>query len=199
MASVPIAAGVDENVARLLAPVGEGAYAPYAGIGSRKTPADLCDVLVRIGSALALRGFTLRSGGAPGADDAFEAGAFAAGGLTEIYLPRTGYRGSTSTLHPQALGEAVWQQAKLIAERFHGDWGRVRSEHAQALLTRDSFQVLGRDLGSPARFVVAWTEDGLASGGTGQAIRIAEAHLVPVLNLRDRSVLLDVLAALDLG
>jgi hypothetical protein len=42
--------------------------------------------------------------------------------------------------------------------------------------------VLGHDLRSPSRFVVCWTADGRATGGTGQAIRIAEAYAVPVFN-----------------
>jgi hypothetical protein len=190
---------MDHCLVRLFAPVSAGDYAPYAGIGSRQTPPDICAACERIGSALASRGFTLRSGGAPGADDAFEAGAIAASGATEIYLPRRTYRGSASNLHPEGLGEGIWRDAELVAERFHGDWSRVRSSHARALLTRDSFQVLGQDLRSPSRFVIAWTEDGMASGGTGQAIRIAQAHAIPVLNLRDGDVLMNVLAALELG
>jgi hypothetical protein len=190
---------VDDDLIRMLAPVSGGDYVPYAGIGSRKTPASMCDILKKIGCALATRGLTLRSGAAPGADDAFEAGALAAGGSMEIYLPRAGYRDSLSDLHPETLGEAAWYKAQRIAQRYHGDWSRVRSDHARALLTRDTFQVLGRDLQTPSRLVIAWTDDGLASGGTGQAIRIAEAHSIPVLNLHGPAVLADVLAALDLG
>jgi hypothetical protein len=58
--------------------------------------------------------------------------------------------------------------------------------------------VLGADLASPSRFVIAWTEDGEAVGGTGQAIRIARAHDIPVLNLHDRalrSAILEILRA----
>ena len=37
-------------------------------------------------------------------------------------------------------------------------------------------QVLGVSLDSPAEFVLCWTADGEASGGTGQALRIAAIH-----------------------
>src|SRR3546814_9966488 len=56
----------------LFASVGD--YNPYAGIGSRETPADTCEEMALIASALEKRGFTLRSGFAGGADTAFELG-----------------------------------------------------------------------------------------------------------------------------
>ena len=46
----------------------------YAGIGSRNTPKEVLDVFESIGKYLALQGFVLRSGGADGADRAFERG-----------------------------------------------------------------------------------------------------------------------------
>ena len=44
--------------------------------------------------------------------------------------------------------------------------------------------MLGPKLDAPSDFVLCWTEDGEASGGTGQAMRIAAAHGVPVYNLQ---------------
>ena len=35
----------------------------------------------------------------------------------------------------------------------------------------------------PSNFVVCYTPDGKASGGTGQAIRIAEYYNIPIYNL----------------
>ena len=46
----------------------------YAGIGSRETPKVVCDMMYKIGAAHADLGLTLRSGGAIGADIAFERG-----------------------------------------------------------------------------------------------------------------------------
>lgn len=84
-----------------------GEYAPYAGIGSRRTPPDVCADMTRIAQALGARGFTLRSGGAAGADQAFEEGA-ADQRLREIYLPAEGWRGSESELHADSIDPAVW-------------------------------------------------------------------------------------------
>lgn len=147
-----------------------------------------------IARALAGRGFTLRSGGAPGADAAFEAGT-TDGRRREIYLPVAGWRGSASELHPEAIGKDCWGRAREITRMFHPAWDRV-SEHAERLLVRDTFQVLGQDLQSPSQFVIAWTEDGAASGGTGQAIRIAEAYEIPVLNIYDDGLLRRILKVL---
>jgi hypothetical protein len=181
------------DLARMFDPVAPGSYAPYAGIGSRRTPGDVCDDMTAIAQALETRGFTLRSGGASGADAAFEAGTAR---LKEIFLPEAGWRGSSSPLHPDSIGAGIWRRAEAIAAEFHPAWKRVRHAPARARLTRDTFQVLGAALDSPSRFVIAWTEDGEASGGTGQAIRIAKANEIPVLNLRDhalRTLVLEIL------
>jgi hypothetical protein len=168
----------------LFVPPAAGTYVAYAGIGSRKTPRQVCELMTAIAQALELRGFTLRSGGAPGADQAFEAGT-SDDRLREIYLPAAGWRGSTSRLHPDAIAPELWAKARAIAEEHHPAWQRVRPGSAQALQTRNSFQVLGPDLRSPSSFVIAWTLNGTATGGTGQALRIARTHGIPVLNLHD--------------
>src|SRR3546814_20907740 len=58
-------------------------------------------------------------------------------------------------------------------------------------------QVLGPELDKPARFVMPWTVDGGATGGTGQAIRIANSLNIPVLNLQRPAIRAAVLK--DLG
>src|SRR3546814_8609593 len=72
----------------LFASVGD--YNPYAGIGSRETPADTCEEMALIASALEKRGFTLRSGFAGGADTAFELGTVRED-LREIFAPWPGF------------------------------------------------------------------------------------------------------------
>jgi predicted Rossmann fold nucleotide-binding protein DprA/Smf involved in DNA uptake len=46
----------------------------YAGIGSRETPKEICNKMTEIASLLEKQDFVLRSGGANGADSAFEKG-----------------------------------------------------------------------------------------------------------------------------
>ena len=60
------------------------------------------------------------------------------------------------------------------------------------LHTRNVFQVLGSRTAEPTEFMVCWTPDGAErssetskkTGGTGTAIRIADAFGVPVFNLQ---------------
>lgn len=136
----------------------------YAGIGSRETPTHILNQMNAIAVWLQGEGFTLRSGGAPGADTAFERGA---GVKKEIYRPH----------HANAA-------ALELASVYHPAWHRC-SDYAKKLHARNGFQVLGSDLKSPSEFVCCWTKDGKASGGTGQAIRIAEDRGIPVFNLHD--------------
>lgn len=145
----------------------------YAGIGSRKTPKRICQLMIRIAIRLNKRGYTLRSGGADGADAAFEIGA---AGKAMIFLPWKEFNGNQSQLFD------VGDDALEIASKFHPKWGRC-SVAARKLHGRNVYQVLGQDLKTPADFVVCWTKDGGPTGGTGQAIRIAAAHGVPIFNL----------------
>ena len=55
------------------------------------------------------------------------------------------------------------------------------------LMCRNAIQILGQDGNTPVDFVLCWTADGKASGGTGQAIRIAQAFDIPVYNLYNAS------------
>jgi len=153
----------------------------YAGIGSRKTPADVQDRLSEAARRLARKGYTLRSGGAAGADTAFEQGA---GGMKEIFLPWTGFAGRESPYQPPS------REAMDVAAAVHPAWQRL-SDNAKLLMARNSYQVLGEDLRNPVDFVVCWTSDGAefeeqrssATGGTGQAIALASRWRIPVFNL----------------
>ncbi|MDI3258371.1 MAG: hypothetical protein QJR02_01420 [Sinobacteraceae bacterium] len=149
----------------------------YAGIGARETPADVCLLMTRVATKLARRGMILRSGGARGADAAFEAGV-SDPNFKEIYLPWKGFAGNSSTRC------GVTDEARRLAEQFHPRWSSLRPA-AQLLVARNGFQVLGADLQSPSAFVLCWTKNGEAVGGTGQAIRIALARNIPVFNLFD--------------
>lgn len=157
-------------------------YSPYAGIGSRDTPPNIQALMRGIALFLYERGYTLRSGGAEGADTAFEQGTPVMS-LMEIFLPWDGFNGKRMTIPESklAIGEA-----RSIAERYHPNWNAC-SEGARKMHTRNTFQVLGADCHSPSKFVVCWTKDGKASEGTGQAMRIAIDRKIPIYNLHDQS------------
>ncbi len=150
----------------------------YAGIGARATPAPILQLMTRAAFALNKRSYVLRSGHADGADSAFEQGSAA---NAQIFLPSPNWRGSSSTYHPQAIDRDTWHRAETISAAHHPAFARL-TPFVRALHTRNVFQILGPDLEKPSEFVLCWTPDGTATGGTGQAIRVAKACGVPVYN-----------------
>ena len=151
----------------------------YTGIGSRRTPSHILVEMGRLATHLAQDGWALRSGGADGADSAFENGSRQVGGRMEIFLPWQGFNGRRDGIVPSFTPEVY-----AMAESFHPAWHRC-SVGARKLHSRNLFQVLGPDLHTPSQFVLCWTEDGRGEGGTGQAIRIARSHGIPVYDLGD--------------
>lgn len=148
----------------------------YAGIGSRETPNNVLEVFEKLGATLSKEyGFILRSGGADGADKAFEKGVDIVNGKKEIYLPWNGFNNSTSSL---IVSE---KEAFDIAAKYHPYWYNLR-DGAKKLQARNSHQILGMDLKTLSSFVVCYTKNGDGSGGTGQSIRIAKAYKIPIFD-----------------
>jgi hypothetical protein len=54
---------------------------------------------------------------------------------------------------------------------------------APRLFARNAFQVLGLNLSTPSSRVYCWTPGGAVVGGTAIAIRLAQIHNIPVINL----------------
>lgn len=63
---------------------------------------------------------------------------------------------------------------------------------------RNAHQVLGLYLDHPVSMVLCWTPEGKGGGGTGQAIRIAEAYGVTVYDMGRADVLAAVLKRVGL-
>ena len=148
----------------------------YTGIGSRNTPQHVLYRMESIGKLYAEMGFILRSGGA---DAAFEKGCDSIGGQKEIYIPWNGFN-NLYINNGYIVGNNI--DAETIAGEAHPAWNRC-SQGAKKLHTRNVYQVLGLELNSPSLLIICWTSDGLATGGTGQAIRIAESRKIKTLNL----------------
>ncbi len=141
----------------------------YTGVGARATPLDILTLMERIAFKYSTMGGTLRSGGAVGADTAFEKGAT----LKQIYYAK------------HATPEAM-----AIAERYHGGWNYMQ-DWGRRLHGRNAFQVLGPNLNEPSDLLICWTADGCVdhgsrtrnTGGTGTAISIASMYFTTVYNL----------------
>jgi predicted Rossmann-fold nucleotide-binding protein len=148
----------------------------YAGIGARKTNSKYLSYITSLGKYFAQKGYVLRSGGANGADSAFEEGCDLVNGQKEIYLPWCDFNNNKSSLYDLPN----FQEAFKIAESFHPAW-YSQSQAVKKLHTRNSYQVLGSDLQTPSLFVVCYTD---GTGGTMQALRIAKSYNIPVFNLK---------------
>lgn len=168
----------------------------YAGIGSRRTPPDILKLMQLIALDLSAAGYTLRSGGADGADLAFEDGA----SKKEIFLPWKGFNNNTSLLYDIPV------KAFEISAQYHPRW-KALTQAAKKLMARNAQQVLGKNLDNPVEFVICYTPDGCTkgeertkdTGGTGQAISIASSVNIPVYNLQremDRQLVQELLEQL---
>lgn len=164
----------------------------YAGIGSRNTPESARGTIRDIVAFLYQEGYTLRSGGAPGADEMFETALKELLPEThkqykEIYVPWYCFNSSTSPLC------RVSEEAIAFSLQYHPNPSALNLP-AQKIMGRNAYQVLGQDLKTKSDFLVCWTENGAdshstqavlnQSGGTGQAMRIARAHDVKIFNIK---------------
>ena len=128
----------------------------------------------------------LRSGAAQGADTAFEDGAKAhdPNARQEIYLPWVGFNHHPSDLHPRNI---PFSQAEMdLSAQMHPAWDKC-SPSARLLHQRNLRQLVGcqavcGEQVVASKFVVCWTENGLMKGGTSQALRIAQACNIPIIN-----------------
>lgn len=142
----------------------------YAGIGSRETP-DIFLTMMEEYAALLYKKleYILRSGGAKGADSAFEKGCDSVQGTKEIFRAQ------------DATSEAI-----ELASKYHPAWDRC-NDYAKALHGRNMLIILGKDLNTPVDFILCWTPGGKAVGGTGQALRVAIDYEIPVYNLYNKA------------
>lgn len=185
-----------------------------AGIGSRKLPSSKSETLFKAAfiSVLTDR-YGYSSGGAGGSDATIEHGVKAALQLISsgpeyvdlvnqylnVYLPFPYFNGRSASqpgmIDAQALPKAP--QAQDLAKSIHPATQNKKtlSSHALAFHSRNGHQVLGVSLDTPVRSILCFTGDGAKkgasitqkTGGTGQALRLADKFGVPVVNIGNRA------------
>jgi len=179
----------------------------FAGIGSRKVTGRLSISMIKIGFSLAMSGGVLESGAADGSDTSFETGArmaydfmcsmdssLPAGDYGRVMNVHLGWKGFNGRASGSGYNTDIHPMAESLSSRFHPGWNYL-SEPARKLMSRNAMQVLTKSLDSPVRFVMCYTGDGARitsetsgkTGGTGQAIRIANEYGVNVTNLGNKS------------
>lgn len=158
----------------------------YAGIGSRKTPDKILQVMTLIAKYMDERGYVLRSGNAIGADRAFESGTR----RKEVY--------TVNSL--KAMDRHTFNKAEEMVRKLHGAWNRV-GPMGRKLHTRNALQIFGMSLDKPVSLVICWTPDGcihhntrtIKTGGTGTAISLASTNGIRVINLKNPRTLATIL------
>jgi hypothetical protein len=167
----------------------------YAGIGSRKIPKVIKDLMVVIGYAMAENGYVLRSGGAEGADTAFQKGCqqwcddnnVPYCKRQEIYLPWNNFNNLKVDKHKGITTETFWLAHDLVYETHPN--AKNLSPSVMKLMVRNVAQIYGLN-NTPSDLIICWTPDGATktttneTGGTGQALRLALIDNIPIINLK---------------
>ena len=178
----------------------------YTGVGSRETPPDVLILMRRIGYVMAMKGISLRTGEADGADHAFYKGVidandihgvkfknevFVAGGPKEYHYVNDIVNIFSSDL----MSTAPIQGFRETAVRIRGSWDNLSYFGAMCHI-RSVAQVLGVDGNSPSRGMICWakpvnpskmtdTQIQYVEGVTNTAYCTAILHNIPVYNLHE--------------
>lgn len=155
----------------------------YAGIGSRKTPVAIQADMNYLARQLSDKGYTLRSGNAEGADQAFASGV--KNNMAQVHLPWKHFQLNFQLMYPDhkyiTIDILEDMEAFLSVAKFHPH-AEFLSVVGYQFMSRNYRQVIGR--GEPnSKFVICWTPNGEYDGGTAQAMRIADHFQIPILNL----------------
>lgn len=158
-------------------------YKAYVGTGNREAPPLVLNKMKQLAKELEVFGFVLRVGGLDGPEDAFAAGAT----KPEIHPPFLPWKDYTKF---DVKSYFNTDEVKCIAKMFHPTWDGLKPV-IQAFLCKNVRSILGKDLKSPVRFVIGWSEDGAElptertakTGSLGHVIALAAAMKIPVFNL----------------
>ena len=163
----------------------------YTGIGSRSLDPALQETIEKISLFLYKKGFILRSGGADGSDTAFEKPLvpfMKEKQVAEIILPWNNFSGRWHDCKNYFtfgnFDKKLQIKATKIAETIHPAWSMC-SDGAKTLHSRNIFQLMGLDLKTPSKFVVAWTEGAEEKGGTRTCLVLAKQKKIPIYNIAD--------------
>lgn len=158
-----------------------------ACVGSRGLTSGQLELCEHIGKYLAVRGFTVSTGNALGADQAFARGGNQVNpGLVELHLPWVGYEASAVLEGNLVVVDGDDSELSETAAFCHPSWSRLR-RGTRALMTRNVGIVRG------ASQVVAFPGK---TGGTRHSIRVAQRFRIPVMDLSELSSLQRVMAVI---
>ena len=178
----------------------------YAGIGSRETSIDIQKEMYKIAKELESLGYVGQSGGAPGADKAFE-------GANQPWEKEDGTIAGTKEFTKSKANVTKWarysdgkntsskfvvfkasdsnDKVRNIAKEIHPKKQDLSDKDGLDLHARNTFQVFGKNLDTPVDFVLFYAEEQKDSirpkGGTGQAVEMARLKGIPTINMADKN------------
>ena len=153
----------------------------YAGIGSRVISDEHRDRIISVAKLLS-KDYTLRSGGAEGADSAFEQGCDEAQGKKEIFLPWKNFNGNKSEFFLPPHNHIPEYLVKIASE-YYPRWNTVPLS-VQKFHARNVQQILGKEANDPVRFVVCCTNRSEGNiGGTTFGMLLARMNGIHVYNI----------------
>lgn len=169
-------------------------------VGSRQTPSAVITQATKVLFEYLCLGYVIRSGNATGLDSIVTT--YCSEKEREIYLPYEDFnykqfgKSMNNAFLPNQEYWPNYQHAIELVYQYHLLHNAVPKEHMK-YLARDVYEVLGIDLKTPSEKVICWTPDGAETtaectrqtGGTGMAIRIADAFGIPVVNLNKQKEL----------
>lgn len=165
----------------------------YAGIGSRETPQEILEFQTRIATRLEKDGWLLSSGGAEGADQAFENGVSSIRN-NQIIIAKNGHHGRHSTDGYVNFGNATQlmkNQCDALVSTIHPAWDNM-PRWMKNLHSRNVMQILGPELDTPVKFVLYWAPEdrySVAKGGTRTAVVLAQRLGIPTFNMLHTDVI----------
>ena len=163
-----------------------GFYKAYVGLGNDDAPQDVLEKMTEIAKILAERGWTLRhTGNIKGPDVAFEKGA----GPSEAYIAWKGFNERQSEFIPP---KNVHPEVVTIMKQYMPTFDNIKPG-VHKIIARSVYAIIGKDLRSPARFIVCWSADGAENaanktaktGFMGLPIAFGSSLNVPVFNLKN--------------
>ena len=161
-------------------------YKAYAVICNPDCPEDVLAQMRNVGLRLDADGWTLRTAGGVGAEEAFEKSTE----NKEVYIPWRNFNNRDSKLSRNL------PQANDVVRPFAPSFDTLKPA-VQTIIASKAHTVLGKDLKNPVRFMLTWTLDGCESaanktaktGFAGVSIALASSLKIPVFNLKNPNAL----------
>lgn len=161
-------------------------YKAYGVVANPDAPEGIMSQIGSIATRLEAMGYTLRTAGGKGMEEAFEQ-------VTEnkeVHIPWRNFneRQSKFTRNAKEADDVV----RPFAPGFDGLKPAV-----QAIIASKAHTVLGKDLKNPIRFLITYTQDGCENtanktaktGFSGTSIALASSLRIPVFNLKNSDAL----------